>query len=73
MDWGFETIGFDRLISLIDPANAASIAVATHLGETPRGEVDLLGNRVLIYAIDRADWERQARPSPAPPTPGDAP
>jgi RimJ/RimL family protein N-acetyltransferase len=58
MDWGFETIGFDRLISLIDPANAASIAVAIHLGETPRGEVDLWGNRVLVYAIDRAEWER---------------
>ena len=58
MDWGFETIGFDRLISLIDPANAASIAVAIHLGETPRGEVDLWGNRVLVYAIDLAEWER---------------
>jgi RimJ/RimL family protein N-acetyltransferase len=49
----------DRLISLIDPANAASIAVATHLGETPRGEVDLWGHRVLVYAIDRAEWERR--------------
>jgi RimJ/RimL family protein N-acetyltransferase len=57
MDWGFETTGFDRLISLIDPANVASIAVATHLGETPRGEVELWGNQVLIYAIDRAAWE----------------
>jgi RimJ/RimL family protein N-acetyltransferase len=57
MDWGFETIGFDRLISLIDPANVASIAVATHLGETPRGEVDLWGHRVLVYGIDRPAWE----------------
>ena len=56
MDWGFEQIGFDALISLIDPANRRSIAVATRLGESPRGEVDLLGNRVLIYGISRAEW-----------------
>ena len=63
MDWGFATIGFDRLISLIDPANAASIAVAERLGETLDGETDLLGNRVLVYAIDRATWSaRQPEP-----------
>ena len=56
MGWGFTTIGFDRLISLIDPANAASIAVATRLGETPAGETELWGHRVLVYGIDHADW-----------------
>jgi RimJ/RimL family protein N-acetyltransferase len=56
MDWGFERVGFDRLISLIDPANAPSIAVALRLGETPGGEVDLWGNRVLVYGIDRNRW-----------------
>jgi RimJ/RimL family protein N-acetyltransferase len=59
MDWGFTTIGFERLISLIDPANAASIAVAERLGETLDGETDLWGNRVLVYAIDRATWSAQ--------------
>jgi RimJ/RimL family protein N-acetyltransferase len=56
MGWGFRTIGFDRLISLIDPANAPSISVAGRLGETLRGEVDLWGNRVLMYGIDRDEW-----------------
>ena len=56
MDWGFATIGFERLISLIDPANTASIAVAERLGETFDGETDLWGNRVLVYAIDRGTW-----------------
>jgi RimJ/RimL family protein N-acetyltransferase len=61
MDWGFEQIGFDDLISLIDPDNKASVAVATRLGEKLRGETDLLGNQVLIYGISRADWRaRQA-------------
>jgi len=69
MDWGFETIGFDRLISLVDPANAASIAVATRLGETHRGEVDLWGHTVLVYRIDRPTGSGGARRSPAPPAP----
>jgi RimJ/RimL family protein N-acetyltransferase len=56
MDWGFREIGFADLLSLIDPANQASIAVATRLGESLRGETDLMGNRVLIYGISRAEW-----------------
>jgi RimJ/RimL family protein N-acetyltransferase len=57
MNWGFEEIGFDELISLIDPDNAASIAVATRLGESLRGETTLLGTTVLTYAISRSEWE----------------
>ncbi len=57
MDWGFEQIGFAELISLIDPANAPSIAVATRLGETLRSEADLWGHTFLIYGITRAEWE----------------
>ncbi len=57
MDWGFREFGFDDLISLIDPANAPSIAVATRLGESLRGETELLGNAVLVYGITRAEWE----------------
>jgi len=57
MDWGFEQIGFADLLSLIDPDNNASIAVATRLGELLRGETDLWGNRVLIYGITRAEWQ----------------
>jgi RimJ/RimL family protein N-acetyltransferase len=55
MDWGFAQRGFPDLISLIDPDNHASIAVATRLGESLRGEVDLLGHRLLIYGISRAE------------------
>jgi RimJ/RimL family protein N-acetyltransferase len=57
MNWGFEQMSFDELISLIDPENAASIAVATRLGESLRGDMNLLGHRVLIYGISRAEWE----------------
>ena len=56
MDWAFSTLDFDELISLIDPANTASIGVATKLGETPKGETDLWGHQVLVYAITREAW-----------------
>jgi RimJ/RimL family protein N-acetyltransferase len=56
MGWGFEEIGFDDLLSLIDPDNRPSIAVATRLGESPRADTDLWGHRVLVYGISRDDW-----------------
>lgn len=62
LDWGFEHLEVDELISLIDPANAASIAVATRLGERLKGEHDLWGNRVLVYAIGRQDWRADRTP-----------
>jgi len=61
MDWGFEQVGFGDLLSLIDPANQPSIAVATRLGESLRGETDLSGNRVLVYGISRTEWEARHR------------
>jgi RimJ/RimL family protein N-acetyltransferase len=57
-DWAFANLDVDELISLIDPDNAASIAVAARLGERLKGEHDLWGNRVLVYAISREDWRR---------------
>jgi RimJ/RimL family protein N-acetyltransferase len=63
MDWAFTQIGFEELISIIDPANTASIGVATRLGETWRGEVELYGMRLRRYAITRTEWEaRRAAP-----------
>jgi len=59
MEWGFREVGFDELISLIDPDNTASIAVATRLGETLRDEIELWGHRVRRYAITRQTWQTQ--------------
>lgn len=56
MDWGFEHHPFEEVISLIDPANAASIAVATRLGETLQRETELRGHLVLVYGISRSVW-----------------
>lgn len=61
MDWGFERVGFDELISLIFAENTRSIAVAMRLGESLRGETDLWGNTVLRYGIRRSEWEAGRR------------
>ncbi len=53
-DYAFDTIGKDRLISLIRPANARSIRVAEQLGERLTGEVELLGAPSLVYELRRA-------------------
>ena len=53
---GFTAMGRDRLISLIRPANRASIRVAERLGERLEDRVDLFGYEALVYAIDRAAW-----------------
>ena len=50
-DYAFDTMGRDRLISLIRPDNHRSIKVAEKIGEALAGEVELLGSKALIYEI----------------------
>ena len=46
-----------RIISVIDPANARSQAVAAKIGETKTGEVfDFWGFRLDVWAATRADF-----------------
>lgn len=63
MRYGFLTLNTDRLISVIDPRNAASQAVATRLGET-RGEttsIVFMGKTFAadIWSIARTEWQRR--------------
>lgn len=50
-DYAFETLGRDRLISLIRPDNRRSIRVAERLGERLAGEVEVLGAKALVYEL----------------------
>ncbi|HEX2061457.1 MAG TPA: GNAT family N-acetyltransferase [Thermoanaerobaculia bacterium] len=49
LDYAFEEMGRDHLISLIDPENVASIRVAEKIGETLQGEVVIHDHRLLVY------------------------
>jgi RimJ/RimL family protein N-acetyltransferase len=64
MNYGFLTQDVDRLISMIDPDNAPSQAVAQRLGET-KGErrehvIDGRSFPFDIWSISRADWRKRA-------------
>jgi RimJ/RimL family protein N-acetyltransferase len=51
LEYAFDDMGRDHVISLIDPENTASIRVAERLGETIEGETEVGGHRVIIYGI----------------------
>ena len=53
LQYGFDELDKDHVISLIDPLNTNSIKVAERLGEKVEGKTELLGHDVLIYGIDR--------------------
>jgi len=52
-DYAFGTLKRERILSLIRPDNQRSIRVAEKLGERLTQEIDLLGGKSLVYAIER--------------------
>jgi RimJ/RimL family protein N-acetyltransferase len=59
---GFETLGLERIISIIQPENYASRKVAEKAGLSPRGETLWRGTLVVWYAIDRRDRPADRKP-----------
>jgi RimJ/RimL family protein N-acetyltransferase len=53
--YGFETLGLERIISIIQLGNTASQRVAEKAGLSPRGETCWRGTPVVWYAIVRRD------------------
>ena len=53
--YGFETLDLERIISIIQPENAASRRVAEKAGLTLRGGTRWRNNAVVWYAIDRGE------------------
>ncbi len=70
IDWAFNALGWDEVVHTIDPANAASIAVALRLGSQPRGPTRLPApfelKTVDLYGQDRAGWRGRARNAAVP-------
>ena len=53
-DWALGTLRLNRLVSLIQPGNTASIRVAEKLGERLEREIETGGGqRALLYALER--------------------
>ena len=57
---GFDELGLERIISIIQPENTASRRVAEKAGLTPRGETSWRGTSVVWYTIDRGQWEARS-------------
>ena len=53
--------GDGKALSLIRPANLASIRVAERLGEILESRTTLLGQEALVYGVDRARWTALGR------------
>ena len=53
LDYAWNELDKDHVISLIHPDNKGSINVAERLGEKREGKTELLGHDVWIYGIDR--------------------
>jgi RimJ/RimL family protein N-acetyltransferase len=57
LQWAFERLRPERVLSLIVPPNTASIRVAEKLGEHFVEQIVLNEKDVCVYAIDAAEWK----------------
>ena len=51
--YGLKELGLERVISIIQPENAAACRVAEKAGLTLQGKTYWRGNEVVWYAVDR--------------------
>lgn len=58
LDYSFNVLDRDRVISLVHPENRASIRVVERVGETLRGRIQHFGTEMLCYGIDRESFNR---------------
>ena len=62
MAYAFNVLRRERLISLVNPANHASIRVVERIGERLHGTIEHLGRLYLLYELDRATYLREIAP-----------
>jgi RimJ/RimL family protein N-acetyltransferase len=56
LEYGFNKLDRDHVISVIRPGNVRSIRVAERLGEKYERTVEILGGDAFIYGINRSDF-----------------
>ncbi|MGQ0553496.1 MAG: GNAT family N-acetyltransferase [Planctomycetota bacterium] len=62
--YAFDTLAWDRVISLIAPENERSIRLALRLGERLDGQVTVIGITANVYALTRAEYDSQHAETP---------
>lgn len=63
-DWAFRNFEIPYLISLIEPNNARSIAVAKRLGMTPVRDDVFLDRPMVVHRLDRDSWRSSVPTKP---------
>ena len=58
LEYAFDELDKDHVISLIHPENEPSKRVARRLGEKEEGTAEVMGIPVIIFGIDRKDYVR---------------
>jgi RimJ/RimL family protein N-acetyltransferase len=58
LEYAFDELDKDHVISLIHPQNTASIRVAERLGEKPEGTTEIMEVPVIVFGIDRTAYVR---------------
>ena len=61
LEYAFTQMKKSRVISVIQPENLSSIAVARKLGESYQGTDVVKGIDVHIYGITKVDWQKRQR------------
>lgn len=69
LDWGFQNLGVNEIISAIHPDNAPSQRVAIRIGERRLREGLLHAKPCLIYGMSIDEWKAKAQPAPGPASP----
>ena len=57
LDYAFDQLDRDHVISLIHPSNVRSIALAKRLGEQLEGMTSVFDQEVFVYGITRNMWK----------------
>lgn len=61
LDWGFQNLDTNEIISAVHPDNAPSIRVAERLGERHVRDAAIHGSPCRIYALTRDEWHARRR------------
>ena len=60
LEHGFSEMDREHVISLINPENVRSVAVAERIGERHEKTIDFLDQKIHVYGIDRESWAKQS-------------
>lgn len=53
LDYGFNTVGLEEIIAVVDPLNTASIRVTEKLGLIPNGQITAYEKLLNLYTVRR--------------------